>query len=52
VRVVTSFDPIEVGETDNFAFDFTPDVGAAEVTTTMWVCALAPYQTAADPAPQ
>jgi hypothetical protein len=49
--IVTSFDPIEVGEIDNFAFDFTPDIGAAAIVSTNWTCALAPYQTAMDPAP-
>lgn len=52
MRIVTSFDPIEVGELDNFAFDFTADVGDAAIASTAWVCALAPYQTAVDPAPQ
>jgi hypothetical protein len=50
--IVTPFDPIEVGETDKFAFDFTPDMGAAAIVSTNWTCALAPYQTATDPAPQ
>lgn len=50
--IVTPFDPIEVGEIDNFAFDFTSDMGAAAITSTNWTCALAPYQTAMDPAPQ
>ena len=52
MRIVTSFDPIEVGEMDYFAFDFTADVGDAAIASTAWVCALAPYQGAADPAPQ
>jgi hypothetical protein len=52
MRVATPFDPIEVGEIDSFAFDFTADMGAAMIATTSWVCALAPYQTASDPAPQ
>src|SRR5438552_18595146 len=52
MRIVTSFDPIEVGELDNFAFDFTADVGDAAIASSAWVCALAPYQTAVDPAPQ
>src|SRR6516165_5951087 len=46
MRVATPFDPIEVGEIDSFAFDFTADMGAAMIATTSWVCALAPYQTA------
>src|SRR5690242_101294 len=52
MRLPTPFDPIEVGETDNFAFDFTADMGAATIASTSWICALAPYQTATDPAPQ
>src|ERR1700730_17740892 len=52
MRIATPFDPIEVGEADNFAFDFTADVGAATIVSTAWACGLAPYQTATDPAPQ
>ena len=52
MHIATPFDPIEVGETDNFAFDFTADVGAAKIESTQWMCALAPYQMANDPAPQ
>jgi hypothetical protein len=46
------FDPIEIGEIDSFAFDFTADMGAATMVSTSWTCALAPFQTATDPAPQ
>lgn len=52
MRLWTPFDPIEVGEIDLFAFDFTADVGAANIESTDWTCALAPYQTAVDPMPQ
>jgi hypothetical protein len=52
MRIVTPFDPIEIGEIDNFVFDFTADVGAATIVSTAWTCTLAPYQTAIDPAPQ
>jgi hypothetical protein len=52
MRLVTPFDPIEIGEIDNFAFDFTADMGAATMVSTSWTCALAPFQTATDPAPQ
>ena len=52
MRLVTSFDPIEIGEIDNFAFDFTADMGGAEMVSTSWTCVLAPFQTATDPAPQ
>ncbi len=52
MRLPTAFDPIEIGEIDNFAFDFTADIGAATMVSTSWTCALSPYQTATDPAPQ
>lgn len=52
MRLPTAFDPIEVGEIDNFAFDFTADMGAATMTSTSWTCALAPLQTASDVNPQ
>jgi hypothetical protein len=52
MRLATPFDPIEIGEIDNFAFDFTADMGAATMVSTSWTCALAPFQTATDPAPQ
>jgi hypothetical protein len=52
MRIATSFDPIEVGEVDYFAFDFTPDVGAATIVSTSWTYALSSYETAVDPAPQ
>jgi hypothetical protein len=52
MRLATAFDPIEIGEIDNFAFDFTADMGAATIVSTSWTCALAPFQTATDPAPQ
>ena len=52
MRLATPFDPIEVGEIDNFAFDFTADMGASSIASTSWTCSLAPYQTATDPAPQ
>ncbi len=52
MRLATPFDPIEVGEIDNFAFDFTADMGASSIVSTNWTCALAPYQTATDPTPQ
>jgi hypothetical protein len=52
MRLATAFDPIEIGEIDNFTFDFTADMGASSIVSTSWTCALAPYQTATDPAPQ
>ena len=52
MRLATPFAPLEVGEIDNFAFDFAADMGASSIVSTSWTCALAPYQTATDPAPQ
>jgi hypothetical protein len=52
MRLPMAFDPIEVGEIDTFAFDFTADVGSASILSTNWTCALAPFQTATDPTPQ
>jgi len=52
MRLATPFDPIEIGEIDNFAFDFTADMGSATLVSTSWTCAMAPFQTATDPAPQ
>jgi hypothetical protein len=52
MRIATPFDPIEVGEIDNFVFDFTADVCAATIVSTTWTCTLAPYQTAVDATPQ
>jgi hypothetical protein len=52
MHLPTAFDPIEISEIDNFAFDFTADVGAATMLSTSWTCTLAPYQTAIDPTPQ
>jgi hypothetical protein len=51
MRILEQFSPIEIGETDNFCFDFTADVGAATIVSTAWSCALAPYQTATDSNP-
>jgi hypothetical protein len=52
MRLATPFDPIEVGEIDNFAFDFAADIGSATMVSTRWTCALAPFQTVTDPMPQ
>jgi hypothetical protein len=52
MRLPVAFDPIEVGEVDNFAFDFTPDVGSAAIVATSWTCVLAPFQTGVDETPQ
>ena len=52
MRLPTSFSPIEVGEIDNFAFDFTPEVGSASILSTSWRCHIAPFQSATDETPQ
>ncbi len=52
MRLPAAFDPIEVGEIDTFAFDFTADVGQASIASTSWTCALAPYETVSEPSPQ
>lgn len=52
MRLVTPFDPIEVGEFDNFAFDFTADVGAATILATSWTCQIVGLGAATDPAAQ
>jgi len=52
MRLATPFDPLEIGEIDNFAFDFSADIGAATMVSSNWTCALAPFQTATDPTPQ
>jgi hypothetical protein len=54
MRISRPFDPLAPGEYDNFAFDFTADIGAAAIASTSWTCAV---KTAApggvvDPAPQ
>jgi len=51
MRLVTPFDPIEVGEYDYFAFDFTADVGAATIVATSWTCQLSAFAAAGDPSP-
>ena len=52
MHITTPFAPIEVGEVDYFAFDFTPETGAATIVSTSWSCALGPYETAVDLTPQ
>ena len=52
MRLAMPFDPIEIGEIDSFAFDFTADMGAATMVSTNWTCAVAPFETATDPVPQ
>jgi hypothetical protein len=52
MHLTRPFDPLAPGESDNFAFDFTPDLGTIAIASTSWTCALKPYQTFPDPAPQ
>src|SRR5215472_29004 len=54
MHIAKPFDPIAPGEWDNFGFNFTPDVGAAAISSTSWACAVktAPPGGAVDPAPQ
>jgi hypothetical protein len=52
MRIAQPFDPLELGEFDNFAFDFSADMGIATMLSTSWTCALAPLQPATDPNPQ
>jgi hypothetical protein len=51
-HIARAFAPLAPGETDNFAFDFTAEAGSAAIVSVAWVCALRPYQTVTDPAPQ
>jgi hypothetical protein len=46
------FTAIEVGEIDNFAFDFTRDVGDEDIVACQWSCRLAPFSQGADMNPE
>lgn len=52
MRIDRPFSPLEVGEVDNFVFDFTGDMGNALPTGTSWTCQIAPNQEGTDPDPQ
>jgi hypothetical protein len=52
VRGDRAFAPLTSGASDNFAFDFTAEAGAAAIVSATWVCVLRPYQTAPDTLPQ
>jgi hypothetical protein len=52
VKIDKSFTPIEVGEIDNFAFDFTRDVGDEDIVACQWSCRLAPFSQGADLNPE
>jgi hypothetical protein len=47
-----AFAALPPGTSDNFAFDFTAEAGAASIVEAAWTCVLRPYQTVTDPAPQ
>jgi hypothetical protein len=52
MKLAEEFDPIEVGEVDYFAFDFTADVGTEDIVAVEFSCRLTPFTAGADPAPQ
>jgi len=42
VAAIAPFPALAPGEFDNFCFDFTMDVGATSITSTIWIAALIP----------
>lgn len=52
MRVLPSFDPIDVGEIDAFAFDMTERVGASTIVSTQWNLRMTPFSDGVDPNPQ
>src|SRR5271165_2351206 len=52
MKLYPDWSPLEAGEIDNFAFNFTPDVGDASIIYTIWTCTLVPNQLGTDPDPQ
>jgi len=48
MRLAEAFDAIEVGEIDGFAFNFTRDVGQADIVATQWTCITAPFSAVLD----
>ena len=52
MRLAQTYSEIEVGESDDFAFDFSPNMGIATMLSTSWICFLAKLQTVVDPNPQ
>jgi hypothetical protein len=52
MRTAQPFSKIQVGEVDNFGFDFSDDMGAAIMLSTSWACMLSKLQTVIDPNPQ
>jgi hypothetical protein len=52
LRLAEQFDPIAVGEIDNFGFDFTNDCGTTYIINVIWTCRLSAYSQGSDPDPQ
>jgi len=52
MRIAQPFSKIQVGEFDNFGFDFSDEMAAAIMLSTSWICILSKLQTVADPNPQ
>jgi len=52
MRLETSFDPIEPGEEDVFAIDFTADAGRAYILNVIGTLRMARYSEGFDPNPQ
>jgi hypothetical protein len=53
MRISPPFDPIEVGEIDDFGFDFTKDCpSGVYILDTAWSCRMSPFSHGSDPAPQ
>lgn len=52
MKLFPPFSDLEVGEVDNFAIDFTTEVGSAVITSTAWTLALQPLQPGTDPNPE
>jgi hypothetical protein len=53
MRLPWPFSPLESGEIDDFAFDFSADIGGATIVSTSWSCFLTQNQSpSVDPDPQ
>lgn len=51
MKLFPPFSDLEVGEVDNFAIDFTTEVGSSVITSTAWTLGLLPYSSGTDPDP-
>jgi hypothetical protein len=49
MRQAQPFDPIQVGEIDNFMFELTRRVGGAYILDVKWTCTLTSYSGGSDP---